>query len=169
VPSTPLRPDQSVFTLTKRLLTPEGRPADPAALRQGDRLIVLLEGRMPDRAYREMALLDLLPAGVEVETVVAPGADTQSIYPWLPKLTGTDIAEGRDDRFVAAFKIGDRYPRPRRDGNVPPPPRFAVAYQVRAVTPGTFALPAAVAEDMYSPRVMARTAMGTMSVTAYDG
>jgi uncharacterized protein YfaS (alpha-2-macroglobulin family) len=35
---------------------------------------------------------------------------------------------------------------------------------VRAVTPGQFVLPAAVLQDMYRPRVMARTAVGAITV-----
>ncbi len=37
---------------------------------------------------------------------------------------------------------------------------YHVAYIVRAVTPGSFALPAANVSDMYAPRVYGRTAMG---------
>ena len=41
-----------------------------------------------------------------------------------------------------------------------------VAYIVRAVTPGTFVHPAATVEDMYRPERYARTAAGTLTVTA---
>ncbi len=41
-----------------------------------------------------------------------------------------------------------------------------MAYVVRAVTPGTFAAPAAVVEDMYRPQFQARTATGVMEVKA---
>ena len=43
---------------------------------------------------------------------------------------------------------------------------YDIAYIVRAVTPGTYILPAATAEDMYRPSVRARTTMGAVSVQA---
>ncbi len=43
-------------------------------------------------------------------------------------------------------------------------PDFRIAYIARAVTPGSFVLPAAMAEDMYAPKVHARTAMGRVVI-----
>lgn len=41
---------------------------------------------------------------------------------------------------------------------------MTLAYVVRAVTPGTYDLPAAQVEDMYRPQFSARTATGRMQV-----
>ena len=41
---------------------------------------------------------------------------------------------------------------------------FRLAYLVRAVTPGTFRVPAFYVEDMYDPAIQARGAMGRMTV-----
>ena len=41
---------------------------------------------------------------------------------------------------------------------------FHVAYIVRAVTPGSFALPAVHVSDMYAPRIYARSAMGRVEI-----
>ena len=41
---------------------------------------------------------------------------------------------------------------------------FHVAYIVRAVTPGSYALPAANVSDMYAPRIYGRTAMGRIEI-----
>ena len=41
---------------------------------------------------------------------------------------------------------------------------FHVAYIVRAVTPGSFALPAVNVSDMYAPRVYARSGMGRVAI-----
>jgi uncharacterized protein YfaS (alpha-2-macroglobulin family) len=46
----------------------------------------------------------------------------------------------------------------------PPPPDYRLAYIARAVTAGTFAMPAGVVEDMYAPQIMARTDMGTVTI-----
>ena len=44
------------------------------------------------------------------------------------------------------------------------PTAFHVAYIVRAVTPGSFALPAVNVSDMYAPRVYARSGMGRVAI-----
>jgi hypothetical protein len=41
---------------------------------------------------------------------------------------------------------------------------YHVAYVVRAVTPGSFALPAVNVSDMYAPRIYGRTAMGHVTI-----
>ena len=43
---------------------------------------------------------------------------------------------------------------------------IVVAYTVRAVSPGRYAHPPAIVEDMYRPDRFARTAAGTVEVTA---
>ncbi|MHA1158588.1 MAG: hypothetical protein ACTSP2_07580, partial [Alphaproteobacteria bacterium] len=72
---------------------------------------------------------------------------------WLSLETRTKMTEFRSDRFVVAFD--------RRSGD---PARVNFAYIVRAVSPGSFAHPAAIIEDMYRPERRARTASGTVQV-----
>ena len=50
----------------------------------------------------------------------------------------------------------------------PPPVSATLAYIVRAVSPGTFVHPAATVEDMYRPERYARTAAGTLTVSAKE-
>ena len=64
----------------------------------------------------------------------------------------------------ASLNLGRRpyhswWDRENNFGNI-----YHVAYIVRAVTPGTFALPATNVSDMYAPRVYGRTAMGSVTV-----
>jgi uncharacterized protein YfaS (alpha-2-macroglobulin family) len=123
---------------------------------------VSVSGRNLEGGYHEVALLDLLPAGFEIESVL--NEETAKSFPFLAKLTVPRIAEGRDDRFFASFNLGDRpyrswWDSENRFGN-----SYHVAYIVRAVTPGTFALPAVNVSDMYAPRVYARSAMGNVTV-----
>ncbi len=162
VPAAPQDPAASGLTLRRRHFNPEGAPIDLANVRQNDRVVVLLTGRMADNYYREMVALDLLSAGFEIESVIYSGA-----YDWLPDLTATQIQEARDDRYVAAFNIGNRYnPLATDSEDRPIRPEFAVAYLARAITPGTFVRPPAYVEDMYQPRVAARTAMMRLVVSA---
>jgi len=45
------------------------------------------------------------------------------------------------------------------------PNPFRLAYIVRAISPGTYRLPAASVEDMYRPDYRARTDTGSVTVT----
>ena len=106
--------------------------------------------------------VDRLPAGFEIEAVV--NDETAKSFPFLGELTATRVSEGRDDRFFAAFNLGTRTYRTWWDSELRNPNRFNVAYIVRAVTPGSFALPAVNVSDMYAPRIHARSAMGRVTI-----
>lgn len=162
IPTAPQGARAEGVTLTKRLFTLDGTPVTGGRVTQSGRMVVLVEGVVQDREYREMALLDLLPAGLEIEAVIPPGEQTRAMYPFLPDLTPTDIAEARHDRFVAAFTTGSRFPNRRADAPKTAP--FASAYLVRAVTPGKYTFPGAHVEDMYAPAISAQTAQGEVTV-----
>ena len=167
-PDAPLPEEALGFTLTKTVWQMDGKAhADLANLHQNDRVLVLVEGKMANNYYRRMAVIDLLPAGLEIETTLS--GDEGKAITGLGALTSTDIAEARDDRYVAAFTIGSQY-RPAPDPTKPPPPEpqpeFHLAYVARVVSTGHFQLPAADAQDMYAPQIHARTSMGTVTTTA---
>ncbi|TMJ36350.1 MAG: alpha-2-macroglobulin family protein [Alphaproteobacteria bacterium] len=129
--------------------TLDGKPADPAQVEQNTRLIVVLTAsREGNDQTGNFLLVDRLPAGLEIEnpTLVATG-NTGSLS-WLTDLTDVTYSEFRDDRFVAAFT--DQSAK--------------LAYIVRAVAPGHYALPGATVEDMYRPERNATLATTTMSV-----
>lgn len=167
VPVEPVPAMEAGIALRKSLYTADGQPVDPANIKQNDRIIVVVEGNAGMAAVSgDYAILDLLPAGLEVEGVIKP---EQAGYSWLGALSGTNIAEGRDDRFVAALSLpADREGTQGAAGisgfKIDARWGFRVAYAVRAVTPGSFALPAVVAEHMYVPKVKARTDMGRIEV-----
>jgi len=153
------------LTLKKTVWTMSGEPADLATVKQNDRLMIVVEGQMANAYYRQMAALDLLPAGLEIEMPVA--GDDGKAYAWLDTLSDVVVEEARDDRFVAAFNIGSEYqqkPDPKKPP--PPPPTFRLAYIARAVTTGSFVMPAANVGEMYAPSIHARTDMGTITISA---
>ncbi len=162
VPTQTLPAENRGLEIRRQFRTMEGDPVDLSKLRQNDRVLVTLYVSAPAGRYHEIALLDLLPAGLEIEGVLT---EKQK---WMGRLDTPSTAEARDDRFFAAFEFGKRdWPegwRPwfgegddkRRD--------MHVAYIARAVTPGTYTLPAAQAEDMYAPDVYARTAPGRITI-----
>jgi len=150
-------------TIEKRYYTLDGMRADLATVKQSDRIVVSISGKAQQNIFRNMAVMDLLPAGFEIEAILAPGENNAAPYPFLGLLTPLNRSEMRDDRFVAAFDLGDRYRHPdgKRDALQPP---YQVAYVVRAITPGSYIVPGAKVEDMYHPQVRARTSTGSLKV-----
>ncbi len=148
------------MSVSKRLFTMTGVPASAAALKQGDRVIVLISGASQQGRSMMAVVDDALPAGFEVETVLGPqdGASTQKDqaggpFRFLGALTEVSVQEARDDRYVASLSL---------PGNK----SFAVAYVARATTPGDFFLPGVEARDMYHPAVAARSAAGRAKIAA---
>lgn len=166
VPAAPLPAFGDGVTVNKSFYNLDGSPANLAALKQNDQIVVVIEGQLADRSYRQMALTDLIPAGFEVEGPVKIGEDGGTVYPWLAKLSYASIQEGRDDRYVAAFSAGTSYRMSEDEEARTPLPSFRFAYVARATIPGTFAQPAAVVEDMYAPSVTARSSMGSVTIAA---
>jgi len=172
-------------TLNKTFVGLDGKPVDPKKVQQNQRFIVVLQGKVADPAFHHLILVDPLPAGWEIE---APLKLDQAPS-FIPRLSVTKLREARDDRLVAALDVGVRpWHDPDIDDEEAPqegPDQdkakleqesreqaahglFAVAYVVRAVTPGNFALPEAVVQDMYRPETMARTKSDATKVEAHS-
>ena len=136
-------------------------------------------------------VVDRLPAGFEIENPHLVDSGSISGLDWLKSTAEPEHTEFRDDRFVAAFnfanvrsegdtssenssdtvQVPDNGTVVTPDGTVqkkPPPVSATLAYIVRAVSPGTFVHPAATVEDMYRPERYARTAAGTLTVSAKE-
>jgi hypothetical protein len=132
---------------------PDGTTADLSKIQQTDLLVVVLKGVRKNAAQPARALIvDLLPAGFEIQNASAPGADGTGGYAWLKDLTSASYTEARDDRYIAALDL------PEGTSN------FTLAYVVRAITPGTYKYPALEVEDMYDPETYGRTAIGKLTV-----
>ena len=154
VPAAELPSVAEGFALSRGFYTLDGQPADLTQIRQNDVLVVVIEGEATTILDHQALIVDLLPAGLEIENARLSDARSTKELAWLPKLSPPTHMEYCDDRFVAALDIGDK----NRE--------FALAYLVRAVTPGDYAVPAAHVEDMYKPQYRARTAMGRLNVLA---
>jgi hypothetical protein len=129
----------------KRVSRLDGSTANLAEIAQGDRLVVSIALTPRERRLQPLIVADLLPAGFEIEAVLRPeDGGTTGAYAWLGDIAFAKIAEARDDRFLAAIDLTGQ-------------PR-TLAYVVRAVTPGDFAAPGVVVEDMYRADVFARSA-----------
>ncbi|MBI1341001.1 alpha-2-macroglobulin family protein [bacterium] len=151
-PAAPPPPASEGLRISKRYWTTAGRLASGSSFTQGDRLIVQIDVASTENRLTPLIVADLLPAGFEIEAVLRPedGGDTGA-YRFVGDIAYPKIAEARDDRFVAAIDLFDQKTQ-------------TLAYMVRAVTPGEFTLPGAVAEDMYRPDVFARSEAGRVAV-----
>lgn len=138
--------DPTQVDARRRYYTTDGKDWTGGKLREGDTLIVELS--MEPRVGMPDALVtDLLPGGLEAENLNLGGARQ-----WADVVVdgirlaahegAADVVheEYRDDRYAAALKL-------RRGVNA------RLFYVVRAVTPGTYTVPAPLVEDMYRPAI----------------
>jgi len=160
VPTTPQPAEANDFTLTREFYKPDGTRTTLEGVKQNDLIVVVLSGRSHANATQQVMLVDMLPAGFELEnTRIAGNASTLGSLGWLgDNLTVADNTEFRSDRFVAALNMGPFYYSSSYD--------FRIAYVMRAVTPGTFSLPGSYVEDMYQPARHARTESGMVTISA---
>ena len=155
---------QSGYSIDKRVFRMDGTLADLGAIRQGDRVVVVVTGQQDGARNFPFVLVDLLPAGLEIETLLRPedgagatrwdGSVANGPFAWIGSISYAQVQESRDDRFVASSNTREQ---------------FRYAYIARAVTPGRYTLPAAQVEDMYRPGVMARTSTGTIQIAPRGG
>ncbi len=152
VPEAPLPASEEGFVLRRRVFDMKGVPVSLADLKQGESYVVVLEGRSSDGRNHRALLVDLLPAGWEIENAALGQGVPLESFPWLEELTKAEYREARDDRFAAAINLTAKQSR------------FRTAYIVRAVTPGEFLLPGSYIEDMYRPDLSARGAAGRVTI-----
>jgi alpha-2-macroglobulin len=131
----------------------DGTKVDPASIRQNDRLVVTLKVTETEAKMARLLLVDMLPAGLEIDNPSLVDSTGLAGLPWLTRDVEPAAAEYRDDRFVAAI---ERQPKQ--------PAFFTLAYVVRALAPGRYVHPPATVEDMYRPERFGRTAYGTVEV-----
>jgi uncharacterized protein YfaS (alpha-2-macroglobulin family) len=157
VPFADLPAQENGFTIGRSFYHLDGTPADLSQVRQNDVLVVLVGGEITARHLRRALVVDLLPAGFEIENARLSEARQTTDLSWVADLTSPAYAEFLDDRFIAALELdGDSEYR-----------RFTLGYMVRAVTPGTFNLPAPAVEDMYAPEVNARGSRGSVTIAPF--
>jgi uncharacterized protein YfaS (alpha-2-macroglobulin family) len=131
----------------------DGTPVEPNAIRQNDRLVVALKITELEAAYARLILVDRLPAGLEIDNPDLFDGGSAENLDWVKASVTPSHTEYKDDQFVAAFE---------RNGS--DKAEFAVAYVVRAVSPGKYILPPASIEDMYRPERFGRTGFGAVDI-----
>ncbi len=153
-------PVSNKLSARKSIHTLNGGSVDLGNLVQGEQYVVVLRVTPEENRTNPVIVADLLPAGFEIETILKP-RDAQrnrredGAFAWIGSLTSGRVTEARDDQFIAAMDLTDS-------------PK-TLAYVVRAVTPGEYAIPGVQAEDMYRPEVNARTRASRITIAPRSG
>ena len=152
-PTTPEPAAERGFKIERLYYTLDGEDADPTKTKQNQRFVVVLKITEPDAQFGRVLVADYLPAGFEIDNPRLVSSGETGTLSWIENAKQPAYSEFRDERFSAAF---ERRPKD--------PPVFAVAYVVRAVSPGRYVLPQAYVEDMYRPDRFGRTGTGTIEI-----
>ncbi|WP_417914398.1 alpha-2-macroglobulin family protein [Candidatus Electronema sp. JM] len=153
-------PVQNGFTVRRMWFNTSGKQLTLDKVPQSELAVVVVEGEADAGLDTQSLLIDLLPAGFEIEKAIISGTDVAASFAWLPELSAAQYTDARDDRFIAAFNTQEL---PTMTGNSKLRP-FRFAYLVRAVTPGNYALPPTEVEAMYRPEYRARNKAGAVTV-----
>ncbi|MBX7244375.1 MAG: hypothetical protein K1X53_02685 [Candidatus Sumerlaeaceae bacterium] len=168
----PKKPDASAaahgLTVKREFTDRDGNPLNPAELPQGKFIVVEITLNY-DRIMSNVVVEDLLPAGLEIENAnLATSERTED----SEADSRSGRTEARDDRMLAfldlpATKADDNSEtaqdkRAKQSKN--PGYQHIFRYGVRAITEGTFVLPAAQASSMYDPDVYGRSTSGSVTV-----
>jgi uncharacterized protein YfaS (alpha-2-macroglobulin family) len=141
------------FKIERNYFTLDGKPADPSKAKQNDRFAVVLTVTEAKPEFGHIMLVDYLPAGLEIDNPNLVSSGDAGTLDWIEDGEEPEHTEFRDDRFSASID------RTSKDKAV-----FALAYVVRAVSPGKYVLPQAYVEDMYNPSRYGRTNTGSAEV-----
>ncbi|WAT06326.1 alpha-2-macroglobulin [Rouxiella badensis] len=135
----------NILHIKRNYLGMDGQPISLASLESGSLVVVHLDV-WADTHVPDALVVDLLPAGLELENqnLAESSASLGDAASKLTELMGDmqqaniKHQEYRDDRYVAAIDV-DGYRH------------VALLYLARAVTPGSYSLPAPQVESMYVP------------------
>ena len=82
VPKADLPAENSGYAISRSVFRPDGSPADLAKARQTDLFVVVINGKRTSAARGARTLVvDLLPAGFEIQSATAGGSDSPASYP----------------------------------------------------------------------------------------
>lgn len=138
--------ERTYYNLTGELI-------DIAEIAQNERFVAVLTVTAENDVPGRLLVVDPLPAGFEIDNPSLLQSGNVKALDWLGLSGNVSHSEFRSDRFVASVYRSTKSPL-----------SFRLGYIARAVSPGSFAHPAAIVEDMYRPEQRARTASGHVDV-----
>lgn len=157
VPLEPEATETAAGLTLKREAMPELQTTNEVErLAVGDAVIVKLT-ITSEVALDNLVIADLLPAGLEVESVTLGDRESAGFWPGIVEDRGSSWEwvrnkDVRDDRMVLF------------SGPVPRGVVRVFYYRVRAVTPGSYVWPAVSAQGMYEPEIRASSGLRRLVV-----
>jgi uncharacterized protein YfaS (alpha-2-macroglobulin family) len=158
-PKADLPPRSEGITVEKTIVGFKGKTPADTEFKLGEKYIVKLKVKtVQERRY--VVLDDPLPAGFEIVNLSFATESAEDTQQFNSKEAGADIyrwwgtfdrSENYDDRVLVFADYLERG-------------EHTYTYLVQATTPGTFFMPAAKAEEMYTPEVFGRTGQKTITV-----
>ncbi len=145
---------QAGFELKRDVFKLNGEQADLNNLISGELYVVSIRARRHYNTLNHILLVDLLPAGFEIDNALIAQQDLPLELSWLGSLSKASRLEARDDRFIAAFELGGQT-------------EFNAAYIARAVTKGEYTNPPTFVEAMYQPQFFAYGDESKVQVTSH--
>ena len=142
---------QNGYRIERWLYNMDGEPADLTAIQQNERYVAILRVTPEQERRGRLIISDPLPAGFEIDNPNLLRSGDISKLSWLQLNTGSAVTEFREDRFLSAITWS------KKDS-------AQMAYIVRAVSPGHFRQPAALAEDIYRPVLRATTGVNYITI-----
>jgi uncharacterized protein YfaS (alpha-2-macroglobulin family) len=135
------------LTVERAYFNAKGEAVNPSNVPQGD-LVVVTVTVTAEKPLRNLALVDLLPAGFEIEN---PRLRSRGDLGFEPSYGfAASYQDIRDDRLLLFADAVEG--------------KQSFSYSVRAVTPGRFVIPNAFAEAMYDPAIVAESPSGGVLV-----
>jgi uncharacterized protein YfaS (alpha-2-macroglobulin family) len=142
------------LVVRRRYLTEDGQPIPYNTMKQGDLVIAEISIQSPYRSLKNVAIVDLLPACLEIEN---PRLQSREAVQWVSSDTlNPAYMDIRDDRLQLFV-------------NLPRKQMKKFYYGLRVVTEGQFFLPFIQAEAMYAPEVNSTASSGKMTVVGAFG
>lgn len=151
VPEVPEPAGGNGYAITRDYYNFDGEKVDVSKVKQGTRLVALIEVTPHHNQDGRLMIDDPLPAGFEIDNPnLISGGDIAALD-WIDTEQYPAMTEFRQERFLSAVDWHGSRP-------------FRLAYIVRAVSPGTFHQPAAQVMDMYRPELRAQSDAGQVVI-----
>jgi len=147
-------PEGAGFSLVRRVFDMRGEAVDSTTTTRGASVVVLIEGRMEETRERARVLVvDIPPAGFEVETARLDDGSPLGGLDWLGALSAPRKQRAREARFETVLELSRAAPT------------FRLAYIARAETPGRYQVPGAKLVDLGGAAPLVTVGRSVVTIT----
>lgn len=137
------------MTVRREYINEDAGPIDPKHVKLGDRVVGVITVETTTRPLENVVIIDLLPAGFEIEN---PRLKTSPRLSWIPDQSAPiDFQDIRDDRLLVFTRLA-------------PGRKLRYYYSLRAISAGEFKVPPIAAECMYNPLIASSASSGAVTI-----